>query len=170
MTLGPYFYHGGFKAGCDVAKVTNFADFTWPNVARSAAKNTAQQRPIMKCTILIERNLKKNAEDPFACRRKQNKTNQYQAYRRRLVRVSFQNLSIAFFNAEKKIYHFVTNDSGNVRHIKDGQQDYDKLIRFEYKQEPYLFAQIGLICKQDTIIFCLNHVKNVRKKIKYIRT
>lgn len=61
------------------------------------------------------------------------------------------------------INYFVKIDCSIEQYIDDEQLDYDELICFECKQEPYLFAQIYLFCKHNPVTFCINHFRKVRK-------
>lgn len=54
VVLPPKVYHGSFKTEYNVAKATNFADFSWPQICRLIAKNREMNCPIGQNTILVE--------------------------------------------------------------------------------------------------------------------
>lgn len=57
VVIVPSAYHGGFNVGYNVAEVTNFADFSWPEVGRLVPKNKEVERPFIQCAILVDMNL-----------------------------------------------------------------------------------------------------------------
>lgn len=132
-------------------------------MARSAVKSTKLQRAYIRCTIPTERILWNEAGNPLERTLQWNKSDQHPSYKRRLGGAAFWNGPTVISGNERKIYHLVTNDCGNVRCMENEQLECNKLVCSDCKWESYLFVEICILCKHSTTTICMNHFNNASK-------
>lgn len=159
VILAPGAYHGGFNCGYNVAKATNFADFSWPEVGRLASRNKEIERPFMQCTIPVEMILWKEATSLVLFQSR----NEPCPYKVRMAK----SLSIALKNvitkAENIMYHFIYNDKGNVLNWDEQIHPDDQIVCFECKRKLFLYVQMCITCRYPTTTFCIHHSRPASK-------
>lgn len=151
-------YHGVFDTEYNVAKVTNFADFSWIEPSWGVSREHGAPRLFNQCVLPFELILGQEVETFFSFGDHQGLLRQTE-FVKNLAKELSRCLQLYVRRAKRKLKPNSSSDCGRKELLSSHSSELSQRTCFTCKCDAFLFVQLFLHCESQVNTLFINHLR-----------